>query len=342
MAKVLVTGDKGYIGTVMVPMLLKEGFEVVGMDTDLYSQCTFGDNPNGTTSIKKDIRDATVEDFDGVDAVIHLAALSNDPLGNLNPEVTYDINLRGTVHLAKMAKQAGVPRFLFSSSCSNYGSAGENMVDEDGQLNPITPYGECKVKAEQELAKLADDNFCPVYLRNATAYGFSPRIRFDVVLNNLTAWAYATGKVHMKSDGTPWRPIVHIRDISLAFIACLKAPREAIFNQAFNIGRKEENYRIKEIAEIVKKTVPNCIIEYADDAGPDLRCYRVDCSKAERILTEFKPTWTATEGARELYDEYRKVGVTKEEFEGPKFKRIAHIQKLMAEGKLGTDLRWIE
>jgi nucleoside-diphosphate-sugar epimerase len=336
----MVTGHKGYIGTVLVPMLIDAGYEVIGMDNDLYRRCTYGEEFKKVPELDKDIRDAESDDMNGIEAVIHLAALSNDPLGNLDPELTADINYRGTIHLAKLAKDAGVKRFLFSSSCSNYGSAGNNMVNEKGRLNPVTPYGISKVKAEQDLAKLADDNFSPVHLRNATAYGISPRHRFDVVLNNLTAWAYTTGKVFLKSDGTPWRPIVHVKDISLAFLAALQAPRDVIHDQAFNIGRQEENFRIREIAEIVAKVVPDCKIEYAEDAGPDKRCYRVDCSKAAQLLEDFKPTWTAFKGSEELYYSYQTVGLTLDEFEGHKYNRIAHIRMLMEKGLLDNQLRW--
>ena len=339
--RILVTGDKGYIGTVLVPMLISAGHEVVGLDSDLYARCTFGDSLPDNPSIRKDLRDVEAKDVEGFDAVMHLAALSNDPLGNLNPNLTYDINHHASVRLAKLAKQVGVPRYIFSSSCSTYGAAeGDQMLTEEAKFNPVTPYGESKVFVEKEVAQLADDNFSPTFLRNATAYGVSPRMRFDIVLNNLVAWAFSTGKVLIKSDGTPWRPIVHIEDISRAFIAVLNAPREVIHNQAFNVGRNDQNYMIREIADIVKKTVPGCEIEYAQDAGPDKRSYRVDFSKIAKMLPEFQPQWDARKGAQELYEAYRKAGLKLDEFEGPKFKRIDHIKLLLHDGLLNESLRW--
>ena len=324
----------------MVPMLIAEAHEVVGLDSDLFERCTFGDGIQNIPELKKDIRDVEVSDLDGFDAVIHLAGLSNDPLGDLNPELTYEINHAASVRLASLAKEAGVTRFIFSSSCSNYGAGGENFLNEESQFNPVTPYGISKVRVEQDVAKLADSNFSPTFLRNATAYGVSPRLRFDLVLNNLVAWAFTTGRVYIKSDGTPWRPIVHIEDISRAFIAVLHAPREVVHNQAFNVGRNEDNYRIRELAEIVEETVPGCSIEYAQDAGPDKRCYRVDCSKIVRTLPEFKPQWNARKGAQELYAAYQNVGLTLEDFEGARYKRIAHIQQLLSSDRLDETLRW--
>jgi nucleoside-diphosphate-sugar epimerase len=339
--RILVTGDKGYIGTVLVPMLTSLGHEVVGLDSDLYQRCTFGDELPETKSIRKDLRDVDAKDLDGFDAVMHLAALSNDPLGNINPDLTYDINYRASVKLAKLARQAGVPRYIFSSSCSTYGAApGNQMLTEEAEFNPVTPYGESKVLVEKEVSQLADDHFSPVFLRNATAYGVSPRLRFDIVLNNLVAWAFSTGKVLIKSDGTPWRPIIHIEDISRAFIAALNAPREVIHNQAFNVGRNDQNYRIRDLADIVKETVPGCEIEYAQDAGPDKRTYRVDFSKIAEKLPEFQPQWDARKGAQELYATYKACGLELDEFEGPKYKRIDHIKLLMSQGLLDSSLRW--
>ncbi len=340
--RVLVTGHCGYIGTVMVPMLIELGHDVVGLDSDLYEQCTFGDNDGiqNNPMLKKDIRDVEASDLDGFDAVIHLAGLSNDPLGDLNPELTYEINHVASVRLARLAKEVGITRFIFSSSCSNYGAAGQDWVNEESKLNPVTPYGISKVRTEQDVMKLADSNFSPTFPRNATAYGVSPRLRFDLVLNNLVAWAFTTGRVHLKSDGMAWRPIVHIEDIARAFIAILHAPRELVHNQVFNVGCTEENYRIRELAEIVAETVPGSCVEYAEGAGRDKRCYRVESYKLAQTLSEFKPQWNARQGAEELYAAFQKVGLTLEEFEGPRYKRVAHIKHLLGSGRLDETLRW--
>ena len=339
--RILVTGDKGYIGTILTPMLVAEGHDVIGLDSDLYQRCTFGEGMPKTESIRKDLRDVDADDLEGFDAIMHLAALSNDPLGNLNPNLTYDINYRASVRLARLAKQAGVPRYIFSSSCSTYGAAlGEQMLTEEAEFNPVTPYGESKVLVEKEVSQLADEKFSPTFLRNATAYGVSPRLRFDIVLNNLVAWAFATGKVLIKSDGTPWRPIIHIEDISRAFIATLHAPREVVHNEAFNVGRNDQNYRIRELAELVRDTVPGCEIDYAPDAGPDKRTYRVDFSKIAEKLPQFQPQWDARKGAQQLYKVYKECGLKLEEFEGPKYKRIDHIKQLLSNGLLDSSLRW--
>jgi nucleoside-diphosphate-sugar epimerase len=338
--RVMLTGHKGYIGSVMVPMLLAEGHEVMGMDSDIFAECAFEETFTPIPEMKKDIRDVVPADLEGFDAVIHLAAISNDPIGNLNPQLTYEINHLASVRLAQAAKDAGCNRYLYSSSCSIYGAAGEDALTEEATFNPVTPYGHSKELAERDISQLATADFCPTFLRNATAYGVSPRHRFDLVLNNLVAYAMTTGLVYMMSDGTPWRPIIHIGDISRAFLTVLKSPKEVVNNQAFNVGRNTENYHIIELAEMVAEIVPNCHIEIAQGAGPDKRSYRVDFSKIARVLPEFQPQWTARLGVEELYAAYQRVGLQREDFEGPRFKRIDTIKQLLASGRLGADLRW--
>ena len=341
--RILVTGDKGYIGAVIVPMLLKQGHTVCGFDADWFEDSSFVELLARIPGKKKDLRDVEASDVKGFDAIIHLAALSNDPLGDLNPSLTAEINHAASVRLAKLAKDAGVQRFLFSSSCSTYGAAGgDALLNEEAPLRPVTPYGSSKVRVEEDVAKLADSHFSPVFLRNATTYGVSPRLRFDLVLNNLVAWAFTTGRILIKSDGTPWRPIVHIEDIGRALIAMLNAPREKVHCQAFNVGRTDENYQIRELAEIVNRTVPGCRVEYAQDGGPDRRCYRVDFSKLARVLPECKLQWTAREGANELYQAIQEVGLQLDDFEGPRYRRISHIQRLMNDGRMDSSLRWLE
>jgi nucleoside-diphosphate-sugar epimerase len=338
--RILVTGHKGYIGTVLVPMLLQAGHEVVGYDCDWYRRCTFGEPFREILEVGRDIRDVTIHDLVGFDAVLHLAGLSNDPLGNLNPDLTFEINYKASVQLANLCKWIGIPRFIFSSSCSNYGAAGDTLIDEAAEFKPVSAYGASKVLVEQEVSRMADAKFCPVFLRNATAYGISPRLRFDLVLNNLVAWALTTGKVHIKSDGTPWRPLVHVEDIARAFVAALHAPMELVHNRAFNVGTTTENYRVSDLAKIVEETVPGCQIEFGKDAGPDARCYRVNCDRIAAALPDFRPRWNVRKGAQQLYEAYKEIGLTFEDFEGPRYQRIQHIKHLIDLGYLDDTLRW--
>ena len=338
--RVLLTGHKGYIGAVAAPMFRDAGHEVVGLDTDLYAGCDFGKLADGIPEVRKDLRNLSQSDLEGFDAVVHLAALSNDPLGNFDKSLTYDINHKASVKLAELAKKAGVKRFVFASSCSTYGAAGDDLLDETASLNPVTAYGESKVWVERDVSQLASDHFSPTFMRNATAYGASPRLRLDIVLNELVAYAHTTGHILIKSDGTPWRPIVHIRDIIGAMISVLGAPQELVHNQTFNVGRSDENYRIRELAQIVAETVPGCQIEYAPGGGPDKRCYRVSCEKIRRTLPNFQPEWTARKGAKELYDAYRAIGLNKEDLKGDRYLRINRIQRLLNAGELDDSFHW--
>jgi nucleoside-diphosphate-sugar epimerase len=338
--RVLITGHDGYIGAVMVPVMQAAGHEVVGLDTGFFEDCGTGVDYNGFAAARKDIRDVTAEDLQGVDAVAHLAALCNDPLGNLNADWTHDINHRASVRLAEMSREAGVRRFIYASSCSMYGAAGDGLINEEAPLHPLTPYAVSKVRAEEDISALATDDFSPVFMRNATAYGMSPRLRADIVLNNFVCWAYTTGKIRIMSDGTPWRPIVHIEDISRAFAAAMVAPREAIHNQAFNVGVNEENYQVRELAEIVREIVPGCTVEYAEGGGPDPRSYRVDFTKLNEMLPEFRPKWDARRGAQELYDAVQGARLTAEEFQNRKFTRLVQFKYLLDSGRLDDTLRW--
>jgi len=339
--KVLVTGHLGYIGVEAISLFRAAGHDVTGLDTGLYNECDFVSPPDPVDSLSVDLRDVTKEHLAGFDAVAHFAALSNDPLGDLNPSITYDINQHASIRLARAAKSAGVSRFLFSSSCSLYGAGQDDLLDESAPFHPVTAYGESKIRVEQALAHLADDAFSPIYFRNATAYGVSRRLRADIVVNNLVGYAVTTGKVLLQSDGTPWRPLVHLRDIIAAYVSALTAPRDKVHNQAFNIGRPGENYQIRDVARLVAEVVPNCTVAFAPGASADARNYRVSFAKAEAGLPGFHPTWTLKAGIEELYRAYTGARLTSAEFLGPRYYRLKTVKRLQAEGRLTDELRWV-
>ncbi len=340
MTRVLVTGHDGYIGQVLVPMFQQAGHDVVGIDSCLFNACKFGDQPPQPQFLRADVRDVDSSAFEGIEAVVHLAAISNDPLGDLNPECTYEINHRATIRVAEMAKAAGARRFLYSSSCSLYGAQGDAPIDESAEFNPVTPYGKSKVFSERDLSALADNHFSPVYLRNSTAYGVSPRLRGDLVVNNLTGFAVTTGKVFLKSDGSSWRPLVHIADISRAFLALMEADAEIVHDQPFNIGTTTENYQIRDVARIVEEVVPDSTITLSDEAFNDPRNYRVTCDKIAREVPGFKPQWTVRRGVEELYNAFTRNHLTLEQLEGDRFMRVKHISRLVDAEQLDRDLRW--
>ena len=338
--RVLVTGHHGYIGAVVAPQLAEAGHDVVGLDAFLYRGCDFGREPQPVEERRGDVRDVTAADLGGFDAVAHFAALSNDPLGDLNPEWTYDVNLEGTLQLARAAKEAGVARFVFSSSCSMYGASGrDDPLDEDAPLKPLTAYAESKVRAEEGLSALADSGFSPVSLRNATAYGVSPRLRLDVVLNNLVGWAFTTGRIRLLSDGSSWRPIVHVRDVGRAVLGVLAAPRELVHDRAYNVGATAENYRIRDLAGLVHEVLPECDVEFAAGASPDPRSYRVDFRRFETAFPEHCPEWTARDGTSELAAAYADVGLTWDDFDGQRYTRLKRLRALIDDGVLDGTLR---
>ncbi len=339
--RVLMTGHAGYIGSVMAPLLGAGDHEVVGFDTGFYSGCDFGPGPQPIPELGRDLREVRSEELEGFDAIVHLAALSNDPLGSIDPDVTYEINFEASVRLALAAKAAGVPRFLFASSCSLYGKAGDAPLDETAPLGPITPYAETKAWFERALRPMADDTFSPTYLRNATAHGVSPRLRGDLVVHNLIGSALTTGEVLIKSDGSPWRPLIHVEDIGRAFLAVLEAPRELVHDQAFNVGRDDQNFQVRDIASVVAAAVPGSEVVYAPGGEPDARDYRVDFSKIHSQLPELKIEWGLEESVDDLVAQFRRNALTLDELDGPRHTRLRRIEQLRDSGALDERLRWV-
>ncbi|MDQ3705919.1 MAG: NAD(P)-dependent oxidoreductase [Chloroflexota bacterium] len=338
--KILVTGNLGYVGSVLTPHLRSLGHDVYGLDTGYYKECRLLETEDVPT-VNADVRSVTAADLQGFDAVIHLAALSNDPMGEIDPALTDEINHLGSVRLAELAREAGVPRFALASSCSMYGvGGGDAALDERAAFNPQSAYARSKVDAESGISALATEDFSPTFLRFATAYGLSPRLRFDLVTNNLTGWAFTTGMIKIMSDGTPWRPLVHVRDMSHAFATVVEAPRELVHNQAFNVGRNEDNYQIKDIASVVEKVVPNSTVEYAGQAGGDTRTYRVSFNKIRQTLPNFQPQWSLEPGVAELYEAFSRLGLSQAAFQSKDFTRLEQLKYLMAQGQLDGTLRW--
>lgn len=338
--RVLITGHNGYIGSVMVPHFLQAGLEVVGLDTGYFEECTLVPDKASVPTIRKDIRDLVPADLKGCDAIVHLAALSNDPIGNLVAGWTEEINCRASIRLAELAKDAGIRRYLFSSSCIMYGMSTASVVTEDSPLDPKTEYARSKVVAEQGITKLADNNFSPSFLRNGTIYGVSPRMRFDTVLNDLVGTAVTTKQVKLFSDGKPWRPVIHVQDVARAFLTVLQAPIEDVHNQAFNTGANHLNHQIIELAEIVTKTVPGCTLEVLAQSGADQRTYKADFGKFSRVFPKFEWKWNAVKGAQELYETFKGIGLTKEMFADKRFTRLKWLKYLLDSNKLDKNLRW--
>jgi nucleoside-diphosphate-sugar epimerase len=338
--RLLITGHKGYIGSVMAPLFVQAGYDVVGLDTGYFDRCTLVPDEVQVPTIRKDIRDVAPDDLHAFNAVIHLAALSNDPIGNLDQGWTRQINCEATVRLAEFAKAAGVERFLFSSSCIMYGMSEANVVTEESPLDPRTEYARSKVLAEKAVSDLAGDGFSPTFLRNGTIYGLSPRMRFDTVLNDLVGTAVATGKVVVTSDGKPWRPVVHVQDVARAFMTVLKAPLEQVHNQAFNTGANELNHQILDLAQIATRTVPGCQLELKAQVGADQRTYQADFSKFASTFPEFKFNWTAEKGAAELYRTFKTIGLTHAELVDRRFTRLKWLNHLLESKRLDENLYW--